>query len=97
MAYLTIARIGGDPRRLLDSYRRKSSLMDEVGRAHGLVLHASAPTSDGVLIVNLWPSEHASQAAAADPRRLAALGHAAVKPEQQHKEHHHLERYVLFG
>jgi hypothetical protein len=96
MAYLTIARIGGDPRRLLDSYRRTSSLMDEVGRAHGLVLHACARTAGGVLIVNLWPTEHASQSAAADPRRLVALRQAAVEPEHQQKEHHHLERYVLF-
>ena len=71
--------------------------MDEVGRDHGLVLHAAAATDDGVLIVNLWPSAAGSEAAAADPRRLAALGSAGLRPDQQRKEHHELSRYVLFG
>ena len=96
MAYLTIARISGDARRLLAGYRRTSELMDQVGHDHGLVLHAAAQTSDGLLIVNLWPSQNGSEAAANDPRRLAAMRQEAVRPEQQRKEHHDLERYVLF-
>ena len=71
--------------------------MDQVGRDHGLILHAGARTDDGLLLVNLWPSEDGSRSAAADPRRLAALGEAGLRPEQQRKEHHRLERYVLFG
>jgi hypothetical protein len=95
MPYLTIARIGGDPARLLDDYRRSSALMDQVGRDHGLILHAGARTPDGLLIVNLWPSRDGSAAAAADPRRLAALRQAAVGDAQLAKEHHELERCVL--
>src|SRR5262245_9205229 len=83
VAYLTIARISGERRRLLDSYRRTSELMDQVGRDHGLVLHASAQTPNGMLIVNLWPFQHGSEAAANDPRRLAALHQEAVRPNQQ--------------
>ena len=95
MAYLTIARISGDPPRLLDGYRRTSELMDQVGRDHGLLLHAAAQTPDGLLIVNLWPSKDGSEAAASDARRLAALEQEAVRPDQQHKEHHDVERYVV--
>src|SRR5689334_18839092 len=95
MPYLTIARISGEPARLLDAYRRTSPLMDQVGRDHGLILHAGAPTPDGLLIVNLWPAKDGSDAAAADPRRLAALRQSAVSEAQQAKEHHELERYVL--
>ncbi len=97
MAYLTLARIDGDPDRLLDDYRRTSHLMDRVGRDHGLILHAGGRTSDGLLIVNLWPSRDGSESAAADPRRLAALQHVGLTPQQQRKEHHELERYVVFG
>jgi hypothetical protein len=97
MAYLTIARIGGDPDRLLDGYRRTSALMDGVGRDHGLIVHAGARTGDGLLVVNLWPSRDGSEAAAADPRRLAALQDAGLSPDRQRKEHHDLERYVVFG
>ena len=80
LAYLTIARMGGDPDRLLDEYRRTSGLMDQVGHDHGLILHAGARTRDGLLIVNLWPSSDGSQSAAADPRRLDALRQVAVSP-----------------
>lgn len=97
MAYLTIARISGDADRLLDGYHRTSELLDEVGHDHGLILHASAQTRDGLLIVNLWPSKDGSEAAAADHRRLAALQQEAVSTDQQHKEHHDVERYVLFA
>jgi hypothetical protein len=42
--------------------------MDDVGRDHGLILHAGARTVDGMLIVDLWPSMAGSEPAAADPR-----------------------------
>jgi hypothetical protein len=96
MPYLTLARIAGDPERLLAAYRRTSPFMDGVGRDHGLILHAGARTPDGLLLVNLWPSADGSRAAAADPRRLAALADAGIAPDQQRKEHHEVERYVLF-
>ena len=97
MALLTIARISGDPGRLLDGYRRSSALMDGVGHDHGLILHAAARTAEGLLIMNLWPSEDGSEAAAADPRRLAALRREDVRPDQVHRERHALERYVMFA
>lgn len=97
MAYLTIARISGDPDQLLDGYRSTSAAMDRVGRDHGLILHAGARTSDGLLIVNLWPSQDGSEAAAADPRRHAALRHVGVGPQQQRKEHYEVERYVVLA
>jgi hypothetical protein len=97
MAYLTIARISGDPTHLLDGYRRASSVMDQVGRDHGLILHAGAKTSGGMLIVNLWPSKDGSESAAADSRRIACLHEAQLRPHQARKEHHDVERYVVFG
>jgi len=42
-------------------------------------------------------SKDAADSAAADPRRVAALQHVRLRPEQQHREHHDVERYVLFG
>jgi hypothetical protein len=95
LAYLTIARISGDPDRLLDAYRRSSGVMDRVGHDHGLILHAGAATGEGLLIVNLWPSKDGSEAASADPRRLAALERSAVAAGQLRQEHHDVERYVL--
>jgi hypothetical protein len=97
MAYLTIAHINGDPPRLLAGYRRTAELMDQVGHDHGLLVHAAAQTPDGLLLVNLWPSKDGSMAAAADPRRLAALQQEGVSPDEQHKDHHVVERYVVFA
>ena len=95
MAYLTITRIPGDPARLLDQYRAASDTMDEVGHDHGLIVHAGAATPDGLLMVNLWPSRNASEAAAADPRRLAVLDQVALTREQVAREHHELERHFV--
>jgi hypothetical protein len=92
LAYLTITRISGDRGQLLGEYRATSSIMDRVGHDHGLIVHASAATPDGLLMVNLWPSRDASEAAAADPRRLAVLERVALVPDQVAKEHHELER-----
>jgi len=50
-----------------------------------------------LLIVNLWPSSAASEAAAADPRRLGVLERESISPGQQQKEHHDVERYVVFA
>ena len=97
MAYLTIARISGDPNYLLDGYRRTSSVMDQVGHDHDLIVHAGAQTSNGMLIVNLWPSKDGSESAAADPRRIACIHEVELRPHQGRKEHHDVERYVVFG
>jgi hypothetical protein len=95
MAYLTIARMLGDPDLLLDAYRRSSEVMDGVGHDHGLILHAAAMTGEGLLVVNLWPSRDGSEAAAADPRRLAALASGRVAQDGIRREHHEVERYVV--
>lgn len=96
-AYLTIARIGGDPSQLLDGYLSASETMDQVGRDHDLILHAAAPTEAGLLILNLWPSKDGSDAAAGDQRRLDTIKQQALAPEQIRKEHHEVARFVLFG
>jgi len=96
-AYLTIARFRGDADRLLDGYRRYSTVMSGVGRDHGLMLHAGAKTDDGFLVVNLWPSKEGSEAAARDPRRLDVIERAEIDPEQIRREHHEVADFVLFG
>jgi hypothetical protein len=97
MAYLTIARISGDPDHLLPGYQGSSPVMTQVGRDHGLILHAAARTDEGLLIVNLWPSEDGSQAAGADPRRHAVIRQHGLSPGQIRHEHHELANCVLFG
>lgn len=95
-AYLTIARIGGEPDELLDGYLRSSATMDGVGRDHGLILHAAAPTESGLLILNLWPSKHGSEAASHDGRRLETIRRQGLDPERIRREHHDVARLVLF-
>jgi hypothetical protein len=97
MAYLTIARISGDPQRLLDGYRETADMMAGVGRDHGLLVHAAAPTDDGLLIVNLWPSRDGSQSAAADPRRAAVVRQHGLDPSRIRYEHHEVAGYELFA
>ena len=95
--YLTITRFEGDPDRLVDRYRSTTDVMDGVGRDHQLVLHAGARTEDGLLVVNLWPSREESEAAAADPRRLAVLeGHMSEITDLR-KEHHELDHCLVVG
>ncbi len=90
MGYLSITRIAGDPVELLAAYRETAADMAEVGRDHGLLLHATAATEDGLLIVNVWPSAEGSEVAAADPRRLRVLARHALEPDALQKEHHEL-------
>ena len=95
MAYLTIARISGDPDRLLERYRESSDAMAEVGRDYGLILHTAARTAAGIMLVNLWESREGSEGAAADPRRAVELRRSELRPEQIHKEHHDVENHVV--
>ena len=94
--YLTLTRIDGDPSQLLEGYRRSTSVMNGVGREHGLILHAAARTDEGLLIVNLWPSEEGSESAARDPRRLGAIEKHDLSRQQFQREHHDLANLVLF-
>ena len=96
-AYLTITRISGDPNQLLDGYRESAAAMEGVGRDHGLIVHAAAPTDDGLLILNLWPSKNGSEAAARDPRRLGTIDRHGLSPDQIRPEHHEVANYVLFA
>jgi hypothetical protein len=71
--------------------------MEEVGREHGLLVHAAAATDDGLLLVNIWPSPAGSSAAAADPRRLKVLELHGLRPADLRREHHELAELVLAG
>jgi hypothetical protein len=94
--YLTLTRIAGDPGELLAGYRSTAERMDEVGRDHGLILHAAAGTDDGLLIVNVWPSRDGSESAARDPRRLTTVREHGLAPGRMSYEHHDLDGFVLF-
>ena len=94
---LTIARFPGDGDRLVDEYREYADAMSDVGRDHGLILHAGAKTDDGFLVVNVWPSREASEAAARDPRRLAVLANAAIDPGEIRREHHEVVALEVFA
>lgn len=94
--YLTVARFSGDPDELSRRYRAYASELDEVGRDHGLILHAGARTDEGFMVVNIWPARDNSQAAARDPRRLGIVDRALMAPDEVRREHHEVERLVVF-
>lgn len=96
MTYLTITRIDGDTEQLLEGYRQTAEVMDGVGRDHELIAHLAAATDDGLTIINLWPSRQRSEQAAEDSRRLAVVAGHELRPEQIRKEHHEVDRLVLF-
>jgi hypothetical protein len=95
MAYLTISRVSGDPDELHEGYRQSAELMAEVGRDNRMLLHAAAKTDDGLLIVNLWPSQADSESAAQDPRRRRVLRRHGLSPERIRREHYGVESYVI--
>lgn len=95
-SYLTIGRFAGDGEELLNDYRRYAEEMDDVGRDHGLMLHAGARADDGFVVVNLWPSRDNSEAAARDPRRLGVIERARIDPGQIDREHYEVDRLVSF-
>ena len=70
--------------------------MSEVGRDHGLIVHAAAKTDSGFLVVNLWPSKENSEAAARDPRRSEVIQRADISPDQIDREHHRVAHSVVF-
>jgi hypothetical protein len=87
-AYLTIVRISGEPDELLSRYRRSADTMSDVGRDHGLLLHAAAPADDGLIIVNLWPSREASEDAARDPRRQRVAAEHRLDLREVRRDHY---------
>ena len=96
MAYLTIARIAGDPDMLLAAYRRSSLTMTEVGRDHGQLVHVAAGAERGLLMINLWPSVAGSAGAAGDPRRLGVIAARGIDPGEIRRTHYEVENYVVF-
>lgn len=97
MAYLTITRIEGDPDELLAGYQESAGAMAEVGRDHGLIVHAAARAEDGLVIVNLWPSKDGSEAASRDQRRLGVVAQHGLVPGQIQPRHYDVADYVVFG
>lgn len=95
MAYLTIARLLGEPDAMVAGYRRHAAVMTGVGRDHGLLVHAAARTEDGLLVVNLWPGPEDSEAASRDPRRLGVVREEGLTPERMRHEHFELEAYTV--
>lgn len=95
-AYLTIARFSGDGDQLLAHYLESTDVMSGVARDHGLILHAGAKTDSGFLVVNLWPSKAGSEAAARDPRRLAALAQAEIDPDDIRRAHYDVVDFAVF-
>jgi hypothetical protein len=96
MAYLTIARLLGEPEAMLAGYRRRSAVMTEVGRDHGLLVHAAARADDGLVVVNLWPGREGSEAAARDPRRLGVVRGEGLTPERMRHEHFEVADLTVF-
>ena len=86
-AYLTITRISGEPGEMLAGYRRSAETMSEVGRDHGLLVHAAASADDGLVIVNLWPSRDASEDAARDPRRQRVAADHRLDLREVRRDH----------
>ena len=97
MAYLTIARVSGEPSRMVDDYRQTAGLMADVGRDHGLIVHAAGPSDEGLVMVNLWPSRDHSEAAAADPRRRGVVAQHGLTPDRFRREHLEIVNHVVFG
>ena len=70
--------------------------MADVGRDHGLLVHAAARTDEGLLVVNLWPGREGSEAAARDLRRLGAVREEGLTPERMIREHFEVEDHIVF-
>ena len=95
MAYLTIARISGDPDELLAGYRLSSSEMDQVGRDHGLILHAAAKSDDGLVIVNHRGTAMTGESIR-DGRRRAQIQRHGLEPGRFRREHFQVANHVIF-
>lgn len=86
--YLTLMKVNGDADQLATGYEQSSEKLEEVGRDHGLILHAAVKADDGLLVVNLWPSQEESEAAARDRRRIDAVAQHQLDPSQIDRDHY---------
>jgi hypothetical protein len=90
---LTIFEPKGDPDRLLDAKRTHiDPVMERKGPEYGLISHVTARQQDGLLVVNLWESEEASERAFQDAevqearRQAAEAGGMGEPPSGGHYE-----------
>ncbi len=88
--YLAITRITGDPEQLREFHDSTADEMTAVASEHNQLLHAAAFTDDGMVMVNVWPTQEDCEASAADPRRIAVLRSGGIRPE-----HVQNERYAV--
>jgi hypothetical protein len=73
MKRLTIINVPGDPEALLAAKREHMDpVMRVKGPHYGGILHVTARSEEGLVIVNLWDSPEGSDAAFADPDVAAA-------------------------
>ena len=93
--YLTVMKIDGDLDELAARYRESAETMAQVGRDHGLILHAAARTEDGLMVVNLWPSREESEAAAGDRRRIAEAARHGLDQRRISRDHYEVESWQL--
>jgi hypothetical protein len=91
--YLTVMKINGDPDELAARYGESSETMEQVGRDHGLIMHAAARAEDGLMVVNLWPSKEESEAAARDQRRIAEAARHDLDGRQISRTHYEVENW----
>jgi hypothetical protein len=93
--YMTVMKISGDPEELVERYGQSAEIMADVGRDHGLILHAAARTDDGLMVVNLWPSSEESEAASRDQRRIAEVTRHDLDGRQISRDHYELENLQI--
>ena len=93
MQRLTIIRTPGDPDELLAAKREHiDPVLERGGRQPGHIFHVAARGPDGLVVVNLWESEEASEQAFQDPEIQQARdavresGVATGPPEVSHYE-----------
>lgn len=79
-AILTVTEIVGPPAELLAA---SDALAVEVGARDGLLLRVRGTTADGIVVLNLWASAEARDAAVADERHRAARAASAL-PALEH-------------
>ncbi len=67
MQRLTIIRSSGDPEKLLAAkHEHMDPVMQRKAPEYGNLLHLAARTPEGMLVLNLWESEEASEQAFQD-------------------------------
>jgi hypothetical protein len=90
---VTIFEPKGDPDRLLENKRTHiDPVMERKGPEYGLISHVTARTPDGLMVINLWESEEASERAFQDPevqdarRQAAEANEGGEPPSSNHYE-----------